>query len=69
MDKPKVLYRVKVSVSYHKMEFVYDDIRDAQYLTDAILFHLDQENSDEVKVAIYPEKTEPEEEQKEEDDE
>lgn len=69
MDKPKVLYRVHVSVSYHKMEFIYGDIRDAEYLTDAILFHLDRENSDEVKVAIYPELPEPEEEQKEEEDE
>ena len=69
MDKPKVLYKVHVSVSYHKMQFIYSDIRDAQYLTDAILLNLDRENSDAVSVAIYPELPESEEEPKEEDDE
>jgi len=69
MDKPKVIYRVRVSISYHKMQFIYTDIRDAQYLTDAILLNLDRENSDSVSVEIYPELIEPEEEQKEEDDE
>lgn len=70
MDKPKVIYKVRVTIgSYYKMVFTYTDIRDAQYLTDAIMFNLDRENSDAVSVAIYPELPEPEEEPKEEEDE
>lgn len=69
MSKPKVIYKVRVTIgSYYKMVFTYTDIRDAQYLTDAILLNLDESESDAVSVAIYPELPEPEEEQKEEDE-
>lgn len=63
MDKPKVIYKVRATVgSYHKMVFTYNDIRDAEYLTDAILLNLNRAESDEVSVAIYPEIPEKEEE-------
>ena len=70
MSKPKVIYKVQVTIaSYYKIVFTYTDIRDAQYLTDAILLNLDESESDAVSVAIYPELPDPEEESKEEDDE
>ena len=56
MNKPKVIYRVDINVShYYKLSFVFDDIRDAQYLTDALLLNLDKERSDSAVFAIYPE--------------
>ena len=61
MNKPKVIYRVEINVSYHKLSFAFDDIRDAQYLTDAFLLNLDKERSDSAVFAIYPELPEEEE--------
>lgn len=62
MNKPKVIYRVEIKVStYYKLSFKFDDIRDAEYLIDAILLSLDKENSDPVSAYIYPELPEVEE--------
>lgn len=62
MNKPKVIYRVEIKVSsYYKLSFAFGDIKDAQYLADAILLNLDKENSDPVTIAIYPELPEVEE--------
>ncbi len=65
MNKAKVIYRVDINVShYYNLSFVFDDIRDAQYLTDAFLLNLDKERSDSAVFAICPEV--PEEEKEEE---
>lgn len=66
MNKAKVIYRVLVNVShYYKLSFIFDDIKDAEYLVDAILLSLDKENSDFVDIVICPELPEEKEPEKE----
>ena len=62
MNKAKVIYRVEITVSsFYKLSFKFDDIKSAEYLTDAILLSIDTEASDPVSVYIRPELPEEEE--------